>query len=52
MATQLLAAVARRQGRDPGDRIEVEQFLPSEAGIARATRDVGTLERRPAREVG
>ena len=57
MSTQLLAAVARRQGHaphdeDPDGRIDVEQFLPSDAGIERVARHVLTHERQPAREVG
>ena len=57
MATQLLAAVARRQGGAAGaavegvDRIGVQQFLPSETGIASTPREVGIHERPPALEV-
>jgi glucosyl-3-phosphoglycerate synthase len=51
MATQLLAAVARRQGGVSGEAVAIQQFLPSETGIERQTRDVGVRERPPAREV-
>ena len=57
MATQLLAAVARRQGGPMAaavagvDRIGVQQFLPSETGIAHTPREVGIHERPPALEV-
>lgn len=55
MSTQLLAAVSRRQsgvGHGSADEIAVEQFLPSEVGIERVTREVATRERPPAREAG
>ena len=57
MATQLLAAVARRQdGRAAADvagldEVLVRQFRPGEGAIARTARDVDVRERPPAREV-
>ena len=56
MATQLLAAVARRQDGSAADvlegveRIGVQQFLPHGTDIVRTPRETGIHERRPARK--
>ncbi|WP_028658514.1 glucosyl-3-phosphoglycerate synthase [Nocardioides insulae] len=51
MATQLLAAMARRVGAEAeGERVVLEQFVPGDR-ITRDTRSVLVAERPPAQEV-
>ncbi|MEX0426324.1 glucosyl-3-phosphoglycerate synthase [Nocardioides sp. DS6] len=51
MATQIMAAAARRCGRPQSDVLILEQHLPSGDGIRRAARPVTVVERPPAQEV-
>lgn len=51
MATQIMAALARRAGRWEGSAVSLQQFVPGAGGIERRVRDVPVLERPPAESV-
>jgi glucosyl-3-phosphoglycerate synthase len=52
MATQIMAALARRSGDWEESLVPLQQFVPGVAGIERRVRDVPVVERPPAVSVG